>query len=378
MRPVEAEQRAEVVISSEARSDSLRDRRDDRANGDPIELDAPVARSKDLDEERRELISQGHLLPRRARPPWIQPDVLVLSDDLPTYLKRERGFQLLTRQGLRELSEAPALAKSNHVRRPMVAVSDFHALDDQALDELSTVQRGGIPVFPLEPVLERRCRMHVLRGAAGATTHHSVAEPGPLYRAGKRTIDLVAGVLGSILFLLILPFVALALFIEDRGPALYTQERVGRGSRAFKVLKFRSMRTDAETLGPAWSRSDDERVTRVGMFLRISKIDEIPQFVNVMLGHMSIVGPRPERPFFVHILEKQVPHYGLRHLVRPGMTGWGTIKVGYGNSIEAKLLQHQYDLYHLQKSSLLFDIEVLVRSLTLLVFRANTLDRYML
>ena len=322
------------------------------------------------------LIRSGQLLPRSARPPWAWPDVLVVADDLPSYLKRERGFRALTPSGLSTLAELPRPSRGRRARGPVIAVPDFHALDESALDELATVQRGGIPVLPLASVLERRCRMHVLLGAATAP-QGEVKQPRLPYRIAKRAIDLVVAFLGMLLFLLVLPFVAVAILVESRGPIFYTQERVGQGGRTFRLLKFRSMKINAEPMGPAWSRSEDDRVTRVGGVLRRTKLDELPQVLNILLGHMSLVGPRPERPFFVRILAGQVPHYELRHLVRPGLTGWGTIRVGYGNSIEAKLMQHQYDLYHLRKSSLLFDAEVLLRSVLLVTFRARSIDRYM-
>jgi lipopolysaccharide/colanic/teichoic acid biosynthesis glycosyltransferase len=138
------------------------------------------------------------------------------------------------------------------------------------------------------------------------------------------------------------------------------------------------MRPNAEDTGPMWATLRDERVTRVGAFLRRLKLDELPQFINVLLGQMSIVGPRPERPVFVETLRRLVPHYDARHSVRPGLTGWGTVKVGYGNSVEAKYLTHQYDLYQLRHRTIAFDLEIILRSVTAILFRAERQDRFML
>lgn len=317
------------------------------------------------------------LLPRRARPPWMLPDVLVLGEELPSWLSREKGFYPLSRSGLDDLLEAPVRALGRSARPPIVAIEDFASLDSRTVSDLRALIRRGIPVVSLATMLERRLRLYVLQGV-GVPDVDATQKPSLLYRGVKRAFDLILGLLGLLLFLVLLPLVALAIFIEDGAPIFYSQERIGKAGRTFILLKFRSMSTDAECLGPAWSRTDDERITRVGAVLRATKIDELPQFVNVVLGHMSMVGPRPERPFFVEILRRHVPHYDMRLQVRPGITGWGTIRVGYGNSIEAKLLQHQFDLWHLKNHSLLFDIEILARSLMLVTFRSRGRDRYML
>ncbi|MDQ3916298.1 MAG: sugar transferase [Actinomycetota bacterium] len=308
------------------------------------------------------------LLPRRARPPWIRPDILVLGEELPSYLRAEKGFHQLSHHGVRDLLAAPRRG----ARAPIVAVPDAFECDAELLADLRRLGEAGIHVFPLSAVARRRCRLELLDREPKAL------RPSRVRAAAHRAVDVVVSVAGVALMAVLLPFVALALWLEDRGPVFYSQERVGRGGRTFELLKFRSMRTDAETGGPAWATTGDERTTRVGWFLRRFKIDELPQFVNVLLGHMSLVGPRPERPFFVDILKAHVPHYDVRHLVRPGLTGWGTVKVGYGNSIEAKYLAHQFDLYHLTNRSLRFDLEIMARSARFVFLSPDVADRYML
>lgn len=308
------------------------------------------------------------LLPRRARPPWVRPDVLVLGEEIPSYLRGEKGFHLLSAQGVRDLLGAPRRGS----RAPIVAVPDAFECDSALLADLRRLEEAGVHVFPLSAVARQRCRLELLDADPAGGRANRVRDG--LHRA----VDLVAAVAGLAAMAVVLPFVALAVWLEDRGPVFYSQERVGRGGRTFELLKFRSMRPDAETAGPAWATTDDERTTRVGAFLRRFKIDELPQFVNVLLGHMSLVGPRPERPFFVEILKTHVPHYDLRHSVRPGLTGWGTVRVGYGNSIEAKYLAHQFDLYHLANRSLRFDLEIMARSTRFLFLPPEVADRYML
>jgi lipopolysaccharide/colanic/teichoic acid biosynthesis glycosyltransferase len=319
------------------------------------------------------------LLPRRARPPWIRPDVLVLGEELPSFLRAEKGFHVLTAHGVRDLLAAPRRSPHGFWRArhpeafaPIVAVPDAFECDPALLADLRRLEEAGLRVLPLSAIVRRRCRLELLDREPAETRPKRAREV--LHRA----VDVAVALVGVAATAVLLPFVAAALWIEDRGPVFYAQERVGRGGRTFRLLKFRSMRPDAESHGPAWATADDDRTTRVGGFLRRFKLDELPQFLNVLLGHMSLVGPRPERPFFVDILKTHVPHYELRHRVRPGLTGWGTVKVGYGNSIEAKYLQHQFDLYHLAHRSLRFDIEIMARSARFLVLPPEIADRYML
>ncbi|HYP24242.1 MAG TPA: sugar transferase [Actinomycetota bacterium] len=316
------------------------------------------------------------LLPRRARPPWVRPDVLVVGEELPSYLRGEKGFHLLDAHGVRDLLAAPMRTRNGWGARrefaPIVAVPDSFECDASLLADLRRLEEAGVPVFPLSAVARMRCRLELLDGDPPAPRSSRIS-------AGlHRALDLAVALAGATATIAVLPFVAAALWIEDRGPVFYMQERIGRGGRTFTLLKFRSMRPDAERSGPAWATSDDARTTRVGAFLRRFKIDELPQFFNVLVGHISLVGPRPERPFFAEILKTHVPHYDVRHEVRPGLTGWGTVKVGYGNSIEAKYLAHQFDLYHLTNRSLRFDLEIMARSARFLVLPPEVADRYML
>jgi exopolysaccharide biosynthesis polyprenyl glycosylphosphotransferase len=188
-------------------------------------------------------------------------------------------------------------------------------------------------------------------------------------RAAKRASDLVisAGFLLAILPLGLLT--ALAIRLESPGPIFYRQERVGLNGKVFRVWKFRSMRVDAEGDGvPRWAQTTDDRVTRVGRVIRKARIDEIPQVLNVLAGDMSFIGPRPERPFFVEQLREQIPHYDLRHCVRPGITGWAQVNYPYGASIEDATRKLAYDLYYLKKNDLLLDFAILVQTVRVVLF----------
>jgi exopolysaccharide biosynthesis polyprenyl glycosylphosphotransferase len=158
--------------------------------------------------------------------------------------------------------------------------------------------------------------------------------------------------------------------LESKGPVFYRQERVGENGRLFEVIKFRSMRTDAEKDGvPIWARADDDRTTRVGRFIRATRIDEIPQFWNIIKGEMSFVGPRPERPHFVEQLAKEIPFYEHRHLTAPGLTGWAQIKYPYGASVDDARQKLQYDLYYIKNQSLALDFVIVFETIKTVLFR---------
>ena len=191
--------------------------------------------------------------------------------------------------------------------------------------------------------------------------------------AAKRVLDVVVATVGLILAGPIMLLVAIAVRATSNGPALYHQERTGQNGRPFTVHKFRSMRTDAEAkTGAVWSTKNDPRVTPVGRFLRRTRLDELPQFWNVLRGDMSVIGPRPERPQFVAELTKQIPFYGQRHAVRPGLTGWAQVRHSYGSTVEDALQKLQYDLFYIKHMSVAFDILIMLETVkTVLVRRGS-------
>jgi sugar transferase (PEP-CTERM system associated) len=188
------------------------------------------------------------------------------------------------------------------------------------------------------------------------------------YRRLRRVFDVVSCLVGMALSLPIMILTAIAIRIESPGPVFYTQERVGLHGRKFRIFKFRSMQADAEAHGPAWARENDPRVTRVGRIIRRLHIDETPQFVNILRGEMSLIGPRPERPEFVERLEERIPYYSERHLVKPGLTGWAQVSYPYGASVEDAREKHQYDLYYIKNQSPLLDAIVLLETARVVLF----------
>jgi sugar transferase (PEP-CTERM system associated) len=188
--------------------------------------------------------------------------------------------------------------------------------------------------------------------------------------AVRRTLSIVISLIGLILSLPLLPFIMLAVRLDSPGPVFYTQTRVGKAGRTFKVVKFRTMRQDAEAKsGPKWAGDNDPRVTSVGKFLRSSRLDEIPQLWCVLKGDMAFVGPRPERPEFIEWLSKEIPYYNVRHMVRPGLTGWAQIKYKYGSTVQDSREKLQYDLFYIKNASIGLDLLIMFQTVKTVLLR---------
>ncbi|NQU83148.1 MAG: sugar transferase [Parcubacteria group bacterium] len=189
------------------------------------------------------------------------------------------------------------------------------------------------------------------------------------YDTIKIAFDYSLSLLIGLVSLLISPLVILAIKIDDGGPILYRQQRVGRFGKTFNIIKFRTMRTDAEKDGVQFTSTGDARITRIGGFLRKTRIDELPQIINVLRGEMGFLGPRPERPEFVEMLQQKMPFYNLRHLVKPGLSGWAQINYPYAGTIEQNLKKLQYDLFYIKNRSALVDLMILLKTINILIRR---------
>lgn len=191
-----------------------------------------------------------------------------------------------------------------------------------------------------------------------------------LRRLVKRGMDIMCGVTGLLLIAPFVPLIALAIKLDSPGPVFYRQERVGAKEKPFMLYKFRTMRADAEQgTGAVWAQQNDSRVTRLGAFFRKSRIDELPQFFNILCGDMSMVGPRPERPEFVDKLKELIPYYSERHFVRPGVTGWAQVRYPYGASVNDAVEKLRYDLYYIKNLSLWFDLMIILDTVRVVLFR---------
>lgn len=265
--------------------------------------------------------------------------------------------------------------------RPMQELVEELDVDEViiALDE----RRGGLPIGEMLACVQRGLRITDLSTffeREAGMVQLAVADPSWLVfsggfdasmprRVSKRLFDLVAA---SALLLVTLPamlLVAICVRLESRGPVLYRQTRVGEHGEHFEVIKFRSMRVDAEADGKArWASKNDDRSTRVGKFIRRTRLDELPQLLLVMSGRMSFVGPRPERPQFVEMLSESIRYYDVRHAVKPGLTGWAQLRYPYGASVEDAGEKLKYDLYYVKNHGLVFDIMILLQTVEVVLF----------
>ncbi len=192
------------------------------------------------------------------------------------------------------------------------------------------------------------------------------------YDLAKRLIDITVALVGALILLATFPFIGLAIVLDSGFPILYAQDRLGKGGQPYRIIKFRTMYQNAESNGPQFTREHDSRITRVGKFLRKSHMDEFPQFINVLRGEMSMVGPRSERPELVKELQKQVPFYRARLLVKPGITGWAQVNFGYADSVEDTAIKIEYDLYYITHRSIVLDLSIMMRTFgTIFGFRGQ-------
>lgn len=189
-----------------------------------------------------------------------------------------------------------------------------------------------------------------------------------LYLFFHRVFDVLLALLGLFCGCIMLPFIMVINLLANRGSLFYFQDRIGENGRIFKIIKFRTMIKNAEASGAVWAQKGDSRITFFGKFLRHSRIDEIPQFINVLKGEMSLIGPRPERPFFVKKLVEALPFYETRHIIKPGITGWAQVNTRYGSSVDDSLVKLQYDLYYIKHRSFFLDINILIKTMSTVIF----------
>jgi len=240
--------------------------------------------------------------------------------------------------------------------------------------ELINRRLSGTPVFSLHNFIERFLFLvpvqdisddWLIRAEGFTMLHSSIA-----HRV-KRVCDIIASLL---LFIVTIPITLATILLIKKtspGPIFFSQTRVGMHGTPFTVYKFRTMHLDAEASGAQWASENDPRIIKGGQFLRKTRIDEIPQCWNILKGEMSFIGPRPERPEFTSMLNKEIPYYDLRHIIKPGLTGWAQVKYPYGASTEDSLRKLQFDLYYIKNYSLLLDLNILIRTIKITLLRGG-------
>ena len=248
----------------------------------------------------------------------------------------------------------------------MIIITLKYGTNPDLLKEAIDAAQHGISVLPMAVVYENSTGKipveHV--GDQWYVALQSERILSPLYLCGKKVFDFVCGIVGLLVLCLVLPIIALLIYLDSSGSIFYSQERVGFRGKTFRIYKFRTMRSDAEAQGRAmWAAKSDKRITRVGQFLRSTHLDELPQVFNILRGDMSLIGPRPERAEFIKELEKTIPFYSNRQAVRPGLTGWAQVKYPYGRSDNDSLIKLQYDLYYIKRQSFMLDLFIILKTI---------------
>ncbi len=258
------------------------------------------------------------------------------------------------------------LAGLHQINRVIVAISDRRG--HLPIQELLRAKLSGVRIEDAATTYERITGKILTDGLTPSWFIFSDGfRASRTTRVFKRLLDVVVAAIGLVLAAPLMLLTAIAIRLDSPGPILYRQERVGENDRLFTLCKFRSMRSDAEQGTPVWAKSHDSRVTRVGRFIRLTRLDELPQLVNVLRGDMSFVGPRPERPYFVQQLTAQIPFYAERHAVKPGVTGWAQVRYRYGSSIEDAMEKLRYDLYYIKHLSIAFDLTIALDTVKVIV-----------
>ncbi|WP_046755627.1 sugar transferase [Kordia jejudonensis] len=263
------------------------------------------------------------------------------------------------------------VAKEKAVSEVIIASNEREELNKPLFDGLISLLETGLPIKEYIQVYEEltfRVPVQYVGKDFYKYFPFSRSNQNKLYLFFHRFFDVVFSILGLLVSFLFLPFILIGNLIGNRGPLFYTQERVGKNGVPFKIYKLRSMIVNAEKNGAVWATKNDTRVTRFGRFLRKSRLDEVPQFINVLKGEMSMIGPRPERPAFVKQLSESLTFYEIRHIVKPGVTGWAQVKTDYGASMEDSLRKLQYDLYYIKHRSFFLDLNIIVKTLSTVLF----------
>jgi sugar transferase (PEP-CTERM system associated) len=259
------------------------------------------------------------------------------------------------------VSEVEEIAARESVDRVVISLAERRGV--MPIRQLASLRLQGLPIEEAQSVYERLTGRLTLEQLQPSWLVLSEGfRKSRFALAAKRATDILVSGLLILLTLPVMLATALAIMLESGRPVLFKQERVGLGGRRFKILKFRSMTIGSDKDAPTWTAEGDSRITRVGAFIRKYRLDELPQLVNILRGEMSLVGPRPEVPYFCDLLEREIPFFNLRHSVRPGLTGWAQVKYQYGASLEQAKTKFEYDLFYIKHLSVLFDLTIILET----------------
>lgn len=254
--------------------------------------------------------------------------------------------------------ELPRLIKEKKIEEVIIAVESSDHSDLENILSLLEDAPVNVNIIPdMYDILSGSVKMNSIYGVPLIRVNHEIMPDWQF--SVKRIIDVAVSLIALLLLSPFLLIIALAIRFTSKGPIIYTQERIGKFGKPFRILKFRTMVHNAESNGPQLSSSQDARVTSIGRFLRKSRMDEIPQFINVLIGDMSLVGPRPERRYFIEKITERAPHYSHLHRVRPGITSWGQVKYGYAENVDQMIQRLKYDILYIENMSLAMDFKIM-------------------
>ncbi|MBN4047315.1 exopolysaccharide biosynthesis polyprenyl glycosylphosphotransferase [bacterium AH-315-P13] len=267
--------------------------------------------------------------------------------------------------------DLPRIIKTKKVSELVVAITNPNNITAEIYNQLTSLLEQGLTIREYTQVFEeitKRVPIQFVEKDFYKYFPFSRSNQNKLYLFFHRVMDIVFSTIGIIFGIILTPFIIIGNLLANRGTLFYTQERIGKYGKPFKIIKFRTMIKNAENLGVVWADKKDKRVTTFGRFLRNTRIDEIPQFFNVLKGEMSIIGPRPERPFFVKVLSVIIPFYETRHTIKPGLSGWAQVNSRYGSTVEDSLNKLQYDLYYIKHRNFFLDINIIVKTLSTIIY----------
>ena len=270
-----------------------------------------------------------------------------------------------------EVNELQGAIKENHINEILVASGYQKGLMLPLYNQLSDLLKKGFPIRDYTQVYEEVTRRIPVQNVDKDFYRYfpfSRSNQNKFYLFVFRIFDILVSIIGILFGVLILPFVLLGNMLANKGSVFYFQERVGKNGEVFNIVKLRTMAKDAEATGPQYAQKNDYRITKFGRFLRRARIDEIPQFYNVLKGEMSLIGPRPERPVFVKELSELIPFYDTRHIIKPGLTGWAQVMANYGDCHDDSLEKLQYDLYYIKHRGIFLDLSILLKTLSTVIF----------
>ncbi len=259
----------------------------------------------------------------------------------------------------------------NQISDVVIANQNTRDLSSSVYNDLLVLLENGYNIREYSQVYEaltNRIPMHHIGTDFYRYFPFSRSNQNQLYLLIVRMFEIIFSLLGLIIGIILLPFIFIGNILGNRGPLFYTQTRIGKNGKPFKIYKYRTMVKMAEAQGAVFATSGDARITKFGKFLRKVRLDEVPQFINILIGNMGFIGPRPERPFFVEEISRVMPFYETRHVIKPGLTGWAQVNYSYGESIEDSLIKLQYDLFYIKHRSIFLDINIIIKTIGTVLF----------